>query len=103
MINFLLLGLLEILGIGKFLCKPQYTFFSEESDLSSPLTVDFIGRFENLQNDVNVIKNKLIIEGSIPHLVKSNHTHYKDYYNDKTKKMIAEAYAKDVEFFNYKF
>jgi hypothetical protein len=84
-------------------CKPQYTFFSEESDLSSPLTVDFIGRFENLQNDVNIIKNKLILEGSIPHLVKSNHTHYKDYYNDKTKKMISDAYEKDVEFFNYEF
>ena len=84
-------------------CKPQYTFFSEGVDLTSPITLDFVGRFQKLNEDVNFIKNKLYIDGNLPHLVKSNHTHYKDYYNEKTKKIISEAYAKDIEFFNYDF
>lgn len=84
-------------------CKPQYTFFSENADLVSPITLNLIGRFESLDDDVNTIKNKLSLVGEMPHLVKSKRTHYRDYYNEKTKKMIKEAYSKDVEYFNYEF
>jgi hypothetical protein len=82
-------------------CKPQYTFFSERGDEDSPISIDFIGKFENLQSDFELLKTKVEIGGEIPHLVKSNHTHYKDYYNQESWDMLEEAYKKDVEYFGY--
>tara|TARA_R100001163_G_C5065492_1_gene203470 strand:+ start:1832 stop:2398 length:567 start_codon:yes stop_codon:yes gene_type:complete len=84
-------------------CKPQYTFFSENADEESPLTLDFVGRFEKLSEDVDFLKSKLGIVGDLPHFVKSNHAPYKEYYNETTQKMIADAYHKDVSYFNYTF
>ena len=84
-------------------CKPQYTFFSENSDVSSPITLNFVGKFEKLQDNFNLLKNKLGIEGIMPHLVKTNHKPYKEFYDEKTKKMIGDAYEKDVKYFNYNF
>mgnify|MGYP003681178107 CR=1 FL=1 len=84
-------------------CKPQYIFFSENSDESSPITLDFMGRFESLHKDVDFLKSKLGLDGELPHYVKSNHAPYKEYYNETTQKMIADAYHKDVSYFNYTF
>tara|TARA_B100000683_G_scaffold277766_1_gene338721 strand:+ start:2398 stop:2979 length:582 start_codon:yes stop_codon:yes gene_type:complete len=82
-------------------CKPQYTFFSENGDQSSPITLNHIGKFEDLHDEINSLQSTLNIAGSLPHLVKSKHTHYKDYYNEKTWNMLREAYEKDVEYFGY--
>ena len=84
-------------------CKPQYIFFSENNDEDSPITLDFMGRFETLHKDVDFLKSKLGLEGELPHYVKSNHAPYKEYYNETTQKMIADAYHKDVNYFNYTF
>ena len=50
-----------------------------------------------------MLKSKLGLDGELPHYVKSNHAPYKEYYNETTQKMIADAYHKDVSYFNYTF
>ena len=68
--------------------------------------LDFIGKFENLQEDWAKVckfigkKNCSLINDK-KH--RSNHNHYTTYYNDKTREIVQRAYAEDIKRFGYKY
>lgn len=82
--------------------RSQYTFIEDPQGKD---IVDFLGHFENLDHDLEVVSNKLDIPPIIlPHTMKSPRERaYRDYYNPKTKELIAERYEKDIQKFGYEF
>lgn len=65
---------------------------------------DFIGRFENLQEDFDKICDRLNIpKQKLPHHNKTNHKHYSSYYNKKIKMMADQYYEEDLQKLGYHF
>ncbi len=67
--------------------------------------VDFIGRFENFNNDLSkVIKTIGITSIAINHKnFSAQRFDYRDYYDAALKGRIAKIYHKDIRIFNYDF
>jgi len=65
--------------------------------------VDYVGRYENLKDDVAKISAKIEIPLNLPHMFKTDHKKYKKYYDSKTRGMVAEVCAEDIKLFGYQF
>jgi hypothetical protein len=80
--------------------KLQSDFILDKKD---NIIVDFIGRYEDLNDDFSKLCSMLNIEEKLPVMNSSKHKNYKKYYNKKTKDMVYKAVKKDIELFGYKF
>ena len=69
------------------------------------IITDFIGRFENLNQDFNYVCKKLKINDvHLEHLNKSiRKKNYRRYYNDELANLVYKRYKKDIRLFNYEF
>ena len=91
---------IHILEIGHNL--PQYDFlFDKEGNLM----VDFVGKFENLKRDFKKVQRKIECSKNLVHAegTKAQRAHYKEYYDEESKNLVAELYCKDIDTFGYSF
>ena len=74
------------------------------TDESGNIIVDFIGRFEQLEEDFAEASQKA---GLNVHLPKFNKTKsrrsYVEYYSDRSRELIQDHFKEDIELFNYGF
>ena len=83
--------------------NPCYTFIYDE-DMNCQ--VDFVGRYENLNEDMAYIQEKLGMSiEPIPHVnsTKSKRPHYSVFYNEENIEIVREIYKVDIELFGYEF
>jgi hypothetical protein len=82
-------------------CQRDF-IYSQDNEL----LVDFLGRFENLEADFAKICDHIGISTTIalPKLnVAKNRKPYQEYYNEKTKELVRQAFKEDIELLGYDF
>lgn len=81
---------------------PQADFVNDENGVS---IVDFIGRFEMLNQDAQMIFSRIGIPNMVlPHANQSaRDADYRSYYTSETRDRVARIYMPDIALFNYKF
>ena len=95
-----------VINNGIKCCWPAHNFPQLDFVLNSNLNklTNFVGRCEDMQYDFDYICGKLKIPKiELPHRNPTKHKHYTEYYDEKTKQIVAEKYAKDIEYFGYEF
>ncbi|RLE01334.1 MAG: hypothetical protein DRJ13_07130 [Bacteroidetes bacterium] len=82
--------------------RPQVDFLRGQNGM---IELDFIGRFENLQQDFNHVRDHLGLSGELLFINKTKikREPYQTYYSDESREITARVYKEDIEVFNYKF
>ncbi|WP_342597489.1 hypothetical protein VKI21_03665 [Cyanobacterium aponinum UTEX 3222] len=70
-------------------------------DVDNNLLVDFIGKLENFEQDVNQIKKRLGIDFPLLHLNTTNHNSNNSMLSLSAKDLITELWAIDFNNFDY--
>ena len=66
--------------------------------------MDFIGRFEALQTDFDYVAQKLSIDKiELPKTNWTRHSHYREYFDERSRSLAEQLYRDDLESFGYKF
>ena len=94
----------------EYIKKPGHYIHGRQLPLNFRLNndnIDYIIQFDNLEEGVKHVMNKLnIYKYELPHY---NHNtdrpkkSYRDFYNEETKNYIAEKFSWDIDKFGYKF
>ena len=73
--------------------------YSQDGDL----LVDFIGRFETLENDFKKVCDHIGIEARLPKLNISNEKSYREFYTAETADLVRKKFSEDIAMFDYDF
>lgn len=73
------------------------------TDADGRVLVDFIGRFEVLQEDFWAVCERLGVRARLPHVKSTNKRDYRSYYNDEAIETIARCFVRDIDRFGYEF
>jgi len=66
--------------------------------------VDFIGRFESLQDDYNKMMKAIgLPERTLKHINKYERDDYRKYYTDEDIEKVFQLYKRDIEYFKFTF
>jgi hypothetical protein len=94
--RFVLEGTLALKKVG----RPQLATLSARGR-----RVDFIGRLESFDRDIAVVREHLGLspEDPVPHVNRTRHSDYRDFYSDETRDHVAKVFAVDIDAFGYTF
>lgn len=80
--------------------RPQIDFVA---DVHGHVCMDFVGRFERLNEDFAEISQRLRPEAVLPHRNASAHNDYREYYSTASRSVVEQVYRSDLAAFDYQF
>ena len=83
--------------------KTTYNQLDYVTDEKGDVIVDFIGRYETLHEELSLVKARLNLSFELPHVNKSDHKNYREYYTDETRDIVAQRFARDIRYFGYDY
>ena len=72
-------------------------------DAKGNILIDYLGYFETINDDFQIIANRVNPGAELSHTNASERGSYKKAYSDKTKRKVAELYQEDIQNFGYGF
>lgn len=85
----------------KSIVRPQLEYVVDDK---RAILVDFVGRFETLEDDFRVVAERLGRHGlELPHVNDSQRRHYRHYYDPALAAVVGERFSADLEAFGYEF
>ena len=80
---------------------PQYAWVT---DIHKNIAVDFVGRYENLNEDFKKICQRVQVDApELPHTFKTDHKPFKEYHTQATIDKVAQVFKEDIELFKYDY
>lgn len=79
---------------------PQVQWIDDED---GKRLVDFVGRFERLEEDFARICRLLGTKADLPHLKPSSRPHYRELYDDIAAKVVRSRFQRDLDRFRYSY
>lgn len=70
---------------------------------SGDFITDFIGRYEQLRQDWQLVCRSVGIQAELPHLNRSGRRHYRHYYDGRLRRKVARRFAEEIDVFKYTF
>jgi len=90
------IGLFNVNGMSQ--CQPQTRWLTDQDE---QLFIDYVGRFENLEESFKHIIQELGLNTKLPKVNSTKHSPYQEYYDDETLTIVQEYYKKDFDILNY--
>ena len=79
--------------------QEQASYALEDDSIS----VNYLMRFENLEQDFSRVCAMIGIEARLPHANQSQREPYQYYYDNKTRDIVRKLCQRDIELFEYEF
>lgn len=80
---------------------PQKEWITNEED---EIIVDFVGRFESIRKDFQVVCEALDLNTTLPHVKSTRRRqHFRSYYSQRSRAIIENHFRVDLEQFGYEF
>jgi hypothetical protein len=74
------------------------------TDRDGSTLVDYVGRFENLENDFKTVCKTIGVQPvSLPVINTTEHKMYRKHYTAASRDAVYDAYRKDIELFDYEY
>jgi chondroitin 4-sulfotransferase 11 len=80
--------------------QPQVDWLKDDH---GNILMDYVIRFESINDDFNYVKGIIGLDGSLPHLNASKRASYQSYYDDDARLVVARWFHEDIEEFGYRF
>lgn len=77
--------------------------YLKNSQKNRSLNIDKFLLYENLEVEFSLIQDYLGLYQPLGHKNSSKRTNYRDYYCEKSKKIVESRYKEDLIYFNYNF